>query len=363
MTNALQLTKPAKTSTSQTEKTFNKLRKEIEALEDELKLVIEELDKSLVLYNEQCFPKKIALANVLTEFVRATYSHYTSYPRLSKKNKTNVKETIIEKIDFIFEVILSSQVHSEIHTIYKELEGVSYAEHVAEDLTGLKEELEEDFKDQGIDIDLSSINFTDDEEEIERKMYESIQAAKEKYGEKPEKPKNKKQIQKDEKAKQLQTLKEKGLSTVYKNLAKVLHPDLEQSPALKIEKERLMKKLTHAYDNDDLYTILQIEMEWSKKENGHTAFNPSQLNVYNSILKDQILALKECIRLTFAHPKYYPLEPYFQNIMFDVSIDQSLDSHCHQLQSKIAFFKKVTRDLLGAKAEKAFKVLLEMLDE
>ena len=224
----------------------------------------------------------------------------------------------------------------------------------------MKEQMEEMFRHRGFDIDLSSINFTDAKDEIERKMFESMQSFLDKNIEPPVKPKDKKQLQKEEKAKQLETLKEKGLSTLYKHLAKTFHPDLEQSPELKIEKEKLMKRLTHAYENDDLYAILTLRWNGQKRKKNITFFNHSQLNVYNSILKDQINGLEECIRSVFSHPKYFPLEPHIANTMFGVSMRQSLDISHRETLKDIKFFESLAIDLQGDQAEE--ETIKEILD-
>lgn len=45
----------------------------------------------------------------------------------------------------------------------------------------------------------------------------------------PSKPKTKKELIKEQKARELEILQNKGLNSIYKRLAKGLHPDLEQN--------------------------------------------------------------------------------------------------------------------------------------
>ena len=45
------------------------------------------------------------------------------------------------------------------------------------------------------------------------------------------------------------------------SLAKMLHSDLETDETLKLEREELMKKVTAAYQDKDLNTLLKLEIE------------------------------------------------------------------------------------------------------
>lgn len=56
--------------------------------------------------------------------------------------------------------------------------------------------------------------------------------------------------------------KARDFKSLYKQLAKVLRPDLETDPVLKAHKEVSMKRSTTARANGDLRDMLAIEMEW-----------------------------------------------------------------------------------------------------
>lgn len=108
----------------------------------------------------------------------------------------------------------------------------------------------------------------------------------------------------------------KGVGAIYKQLAKAIHPDLEQDLALKIEKEELMKKLTTAHEQNDLHTLLSLELEWmNRSENAYDRVKlqtEDQLKIYNSILKKQIEDLEERIEDVFVHPKYISIFSFFR---------------------------------------------------
>ena len=54
---------------------------------------------------------------------------------------------------------------------------------------------------------------------------------------------------------------ESNAKTIYRQLARVHHPDLERDPAKQAAKTALMQRITEAYEADDLYTLLQLLAE------------------------------------------------------------------------------------------------------
>ena len=54
-----------------------------------------------------------------------------------------------------------------------------------------------------------------------------------------------------------------------------------------------MKKVSAAYEKDDLATLLQMEMEWLQKETDHLSKIPEdKLKLYVQVLKDQVKELQ-----------------------------------------------------------------------
>lgn len=49
--------------------------------------------------------------------------------------------------------------------------------------------------------------------------------------------------------------------TLYRQLARTHHPDLERDPAVQQQKTQLMQRITEAYEANDLYTLLQLLSE------------------------------------------------------------------------------------------------------
>ncbi|WP_338793345.1 hypothetical protein V9L05_10225 [Bernardetia sp. Wsw4-3y2] len=86
-----------------------------------------------------------------------------------------------------------------------------------------------------------------------------------------------------------------ALRILYTRLAKDLHPDLEQDEKRKGEKNDVMRRLTEAYKNEDLYELLQIQFEYNadNSENYTDALPEEQLRVINETLLSQIKKLQE----------------------------------------------------------------------
>jgi len=300
---------------SNIQKTFNRLRKKVETLQNALEQCQSQCDQILRFYYEHVFPEEKALVDALVKLVKLLYKQCKESSYFSKKERNALKKLVSKKIMEIFDLAPHNEADPEIYKIFEELKGVSYQETIAGDLKDLKQEIERMCQEGGISIDLSKIDVMDNEHDIMHKLSEAMSDARSAFEEKIKpssvKAKNKKELQKEMKAKALQELQKKGLSTIYKRLAKVFHPDLEQSSEQKKDKEAMMKKLTCAYENNDLHALLSLEMEWMKQSNGEQQIHADeQLKIYNSILKDQIEVLENSIEVVTLHPKYLPLHKY-----------------------------------------------------
>ncbi|MDB6069961.1 MAG: hypothetical protein JWL81_1132, partial [Verrucomicrobiales bacterium] len=96
------------------------------------------------------------------------------------------------------------------------------------------------------------------------------------------------------------------LKTLYKQLAKVLHPDLESDPDRKLQKQEWMQRLTKAHAAGDLHELLSIEMQWLGVEASNLATaTDKKLTVYASVLKEQIAEVK-------MHIHNLPMKPRFE---------------------------------------------------
>ena len=93
--------------------------------------------------------------------------------------------------------------------------------------------------------------------------------------------------------------------SIYKQLAKVLHPDLEQNPARRAQKHTLMQELTKAYREGDLHTLLRLELEWLDREEGDLEkLGDEKLDIYCELLEEQVEELQAEIRDVPYSPRF-----------------------------------------------------------
>ena len=78
------------------------------------------------------------------------------------------------------------------------------------------------------------------------------------------------------------------IKTLFRQLAKAFHPDKEPLEHLKEEKTSLMKKITAAYENQDLYGLLKIE----KDHLGPREFTEDKIELYIKHINDRLKELK-----------------------------------------------------------------------
>ncbi|QJX49030.1 hypothetical protein HMJ29_19810 [Hymenobacter taeanensis] len=83
--------------------------------------------------------------------------------------------------------------------------------------------------------------------------------------------------------------------TLYRQLARTHHPDLERDPAAQQQKTQLMQRITEAYEANDLYTLLQLLSEsapTSATDDTVLARYTQALHQQQTELKQQLNALK-----------------------------------------------------------------------
>lgn len=78
------------------------------------------------------------------------------------------------------------------------------------------------------------------------------------------------------------------IKSLFRQLAKAFHPDKEPLEHLKEERTSLMKKITAAYENQDLYGLLKLE----KEHMGPREFSEDKIELYIKHINDRLKELK-----------------------------------------------------------------------
>ena len=182
------------------------------------------------------------------------------------------------------------------------------SEEMGESFDNLRAMMEETARQAGIEIDLSDIHLGQNPEEGMRKLHERFAAAKAAAARPLSRKQTKSQLERERKQQAVAEAKQRDLKTLYKQLAKVLHPDLETNPDLRANKEEWMKRLTSAYAAGDLRELLRIELEWLGEESSNlAAAGDEKLKVYSLILKEQIDEVKSRTFTLINEPQYSSL--------------------------------------------------------
>ena len=190
------------------------------------------------------------------------------------------------------------------------------SEEMEGDFDDLRAMMEETAREAGLEVDLSDIDLRQNPEEGMRKLHERFAAAKAAAARPLSRKQTKSQIERERKQRAVEEAKQRDLKTIYKQLAKVLHPDLETNPDLRANKEEWMKRLTSAHAAGDLRELLRIELEWLGEESSNlAAAGDEKLKVYSLILKEQIDDVKSRTFTLIDEPQYSSL----QRIMDDFS--------------------------------------------
>ncbi|OHE57319.1 MAG: hypothetical protein A2Z47_03010 [Thermodesulfovibrio sp. RBG_19FT_COMBO_42_12] len=318
-TNTLIIGKQTAKTLSKSQQIFNRLSQKIENLQDELQSKTKILDECLMFYGNIIHPLEQEMLILQKEVTKLLYKFYMKNKfvvgNLGNKKRQILKDIICVQLDNIL-CGDKNEPDEEIKHIYQNIFGVSYEAVAKEGFSEIINEMESMFSNMGLDVDLSDIDIKSGEEDIFRKIKEIEEKAKRhlenKQATQGVKKKTKKQLAKELQEQQIEEARNRNISSIYKQLAKVLHPDLEQDTAIKIEKESLMKQLTAAYEAHDLHMLLRLEIQWIHKENSHLeTLSENKLEIYIQLLKEQIKELEEECYMLSHHPRYLPLNEFY----------------------------------------------------
>ncbi len=310
---ATQISVPAKAKQTLTkqQKDFNRLVKRVENLRQEIVASTAVLDAHLKTYSEQIRPCELELIAVRREHLLLLVPYMAEKKVLTKKEKGAIAEYAREQLEELL-MLLDKEPDEELKALFQLVNGISFEDASNSQFEEMKEELEGMFSEMGYELDLEGLDKDLKPEELAAKLAELQEQfsaqAEANEAKQAGKKKTKKQAARELLEKQKEEAKKKSISSIYKQLAKILHPDLESDPTLKLQKEEVMKQLTAAYDNNDLHTLLRLEIEWmERQENKIATLADEKLMVYNEVLKEQVAELEHSIYELSEHPRYSPL--------------------------------------------------------
>jgi hypothetical protein len=293
---------------SKNQQLFNKLTQRIERLEKDIIREDQKLDKLLKTHGKEIIPLQNKVANSRIQLAK-TLEKAAGKFKFSMNQSEKLRDTIVSLCNEAFADIEPSP---EQEAFYDKWSDVSYKDEI--DLS--KEEAKEVFSgfvNEMFGIDFNLNDFDDSPEgfaRLQEKVKEQFEQAQTR-GQQKNRKKTKKQQVKEVTEKAEAELKNKSIRSIYITLAKILHPDTEQDTELKTHKEEILKKVTVAYEQKDLATLLKLEMEWVHQTAEHLEqITDDRLKIYISVLKQQVAELEQERINLYYHPRYASISGY-----------------------------------------------------
>ncbi len=326
--NKLTIAAKSTTALSKQQQQFNKLVKEIEGLKVKRKTLEKDFNDVKSRFAKSLLPLVDQARDLTIQTIFALDFGYDNH-KIAKKYKEAISFQIQEMLDSLIPVLdETGEDTSELKRIYEKHSEIDFDEQKQ----GMDDVATEMFESIfGIKVDPTRMKDGDYMEELQKEF--------DAKNEPKERKKTKKQLEKEQKEKEAQAQLGKDTKSIYTTLAKQLHPDLEQDESLKEQKTELMKRVTQAYSENDLYELLQIQMEVEQLDADALAnVSDNLMGSYIAVLKKQIAAMRNAINEEFR------ANPVFQ-MVFDYN-DKFSESKFRKQVKDLKESIKVNEDLI-----------------
>lgn len=358
--NELFLTKnQSKQLLSKDEVKFNKLVSKIELLEKRLEKTEKSLNDKLDYYVKNIVPLDKQVKDLKYDNIKLLHHCMLENGAFTKSERAEIHEILKEELFDYISYKGVDNIDDFVEELFHELHGESVASYTQNAFEQSKKELENEFARNGFDINLDDIYSEMSQEEIFSKMNEKAEHLKMKMDEKKQnqktKAKTKKQLEKERKELEITEAKNKSIASIYKQLAKILHPDLELDEEKKIEKQEYMKQLNVAYKKNDIHTLLKLELLWIKKEE-NSNLSEDKLKIYIEVLKEQVQELEINEQRTFFNPRFEVLHKlvHFPTQIKFIKMDKIKSDYQEEFDS----LKMTTNNLKSSKFVPEVKKLI-----
>ena len=293
------LVPPPGRSLTPAQRTFNRLVERVEKLREKLERETRRLDASLKYHAEHLHPRLQRISALRKDLIRGLAAFLDD--RVLSKKQRNLR------------------------AIFARVHGVRFEDVARDEIDQARSEMEAMFSDLGVEVDLSDLSLDTPEEEVAARMARIAAQVRERAQEPPpeeERPRSKRQQQREERARQVEEARKKGIASIYKQLARVLHPDLEPDPERRERKLAFMQELTGAYRSSDLHTLLRLELTWIEREERNLdRLTEEKLAIYNQVLREQVAELENEIDKLKYDPRYeaivVPDGPFGMRVLHD----------------------------------------------
>ncbi|MCW5557215.1 MAG: J domain-containing protein [Verrucomicrobiae bacterium] len=293
------------------QKTFNRWIRRIEDLRRTLEGEAAGLDRLIGIYAAELHPIELAIVEQRKGFVRALRPFLNTSRLTGRNQRRHLRELLHQQLGEI-QGMEDAWKDADLEELWNELDAAF--------LDRMKSMAEAEFGAMGIPMDLSRFRagmtpdeFQDALEDMQRQVEKAPDPEPEPAPQRSARtrPGAKPRLTSEDRERLEEELRQRDLGSLYKQLAKLLHPDLESNPARRETKESAMKRLTTAYKDRDLHALLELELEWIHAEGADASrLSGEKLRVYNGILRDQVDDLERRLNELPMHPRYAPLHRY-----------------------------------------------------
>jgi len=341
---------------SKAQKMFRVLLAKVESLRVSIDAEEEELDATLSFYAEEIVPRLAKQTAVQKDLVRALapYVNKSFFPR--REERVEFKELIRELLD---EIANNERglTDVDLREIYNAVHGVGYAQDERKAIANAKAALAQMFVEAGLDVDFSELESAASEAEFMARaaaLIARMRKLKEAEAEDAHCAEHGHHVTEDEQLRIAEEFRKRSIANIYKQLARVLHPDLERDTDRQQKKVQLMQELTAAYRQNDLHTLLRLEMQWIENEGGDIErLTEEKVGVYNEILLEQVKGMENRLRDLLFHPRYRPIVVFNEGLsrrMNGPEKAQDLDHSIAAIESTIALMEaaKTAEDVRAA---------------
>jgi hypothetical protein len=280
---------------SKLQKDFNTHIKRINTLKEQIELVKKQLSEIQARVQKELVPLEQEECNARIEYVKALIQGYEAPKGLSKRDKDDLLEAILgELLDMTENFDRTDLI--ELYNQYN-YDGKSYEDDMKEAQAHTQFK---DFASQVFGLDLETHaedEEMDDFERLHRMKAQIEEQMREQQWQEDQRKQNRKktakQIAKEQAMKEEAAMLNKNTRVIYTELAKEIHPDLETDETQKAWKTELMQKITDAYNREDLYELLRLQLEYQNSTQAIDTLPEERLKMYVKVLKEQVKTLQQ----------------------------------------------------------------------
>ncbi len=295
---------------SKEQRRFNKLLARVENLRRDRVTRVQQFERALAEYVRLIHPIQIEILHGRRGVLRALTRFYAEPRALGKRQREQLRGVMLAQ----YNALAVQQPGEDDHDLRKLYDQLLADENAAAG-TPAGEDGDDPFPDKP---DMSRFHPGMSREEI---MAEIARQFTERMGHgneegdpaatrpepKPRKP-TATQLRKQQREAEIAEARKRSVSSIYKQLAKVLHPDLEPDPSRREEKIKLMQQLTAANASGDLHTLLRLELEFIHKAEGDlNHLGTEKLEIFSDLLQEQVRELYHELETVCYDPRFAPL--------------------------------------------------------